>query len=192
MNETNRRTRLDETLPRGLRYNPKQLGRLVALAKHEGSHVTHGALQFLSAALWCIARSPSGREGLLEHAPHCIPHTIEMAFTMRPIVAAVAKRHEFPMDTTPEEEALIAASVNDCFMEVSPYDEDLPCVKGLEFAISTLWLMSYSETDSVLGHGDVYEVKSGAVWTVPRVSTPTAGPRVQSLSFIRSTRETRI
>ena len=30
--------------------------------------------------------------------------------------------------------------------------------KGLEFAVAALWLMSYSELDPILGHGDVYEV----------------------------------
>jgi hypothetical protein len=169
----------------------------VALSQRSGANVTHGAQQFLSAALWCIARSPSGREGLLEHAPDCISYTIEvglytfvqvgfsgtiawkrlvstlepvfdilvskfackfnlyryieMAFAFRPVVAALGKRHEFPLSVTPEEEAIIAASILDNYMEVSAYDNELPAVKGLEFAIATLWLMSYSETDSILG-----------------------------------------
>jgi hypothetical protein len=114
----------------GLRYTPSQLRRILALMRQtKGPRASHGALQFMSAGLWCVARSPEGRAGLLEHAPSCISDTIEMAFVLRTAVAAAGMCQSCAGSPTFEEEDVIASAIPEGFVEAKLRPELLPCVK---------------------------------------------------------------
>ena len=119
--------------------------------------------QFLATALWACARSPAGRDTLLQASPDVIANLVAAGQALVPSAELLAKSSSDVSVDTPSDAS-------------TPGSEDLSCrVTALEFIVATVWLLTYGDSDPVLEHGEVYDANEdgSCYWTVGRRRAPT-------------------
>jgi hypothetical protein len=170
---------------------------------------------FLAAAVWAIARSPAGRDSLLAASPDLIARFVAAGSALVPSAAARVAKDRFPEGgegraegqgeghaestetttephesstetTTTEPRESSTPTTHEQHESATETTHELSSrVTALEFIVATVWLLSYGNTDSVRGRGEVHgEHETGSCFWTGSSSNESLGVEDQTLSSL--------